>query len=121
MHFGVIKFFVQNVTLAEVHDKRILEVGSYDVNGSVRPIIEKTMYPQQYIGIDIRGGPCVDLVTSAEDLVDNFTTSCFDMVICLEVMEHVEHWREVIRAMKLVLKPAGILFLTTRSVGFPFH
>ena len=121
MHISVIKFFVNNAPLELFTGARVLEVGSYDVNGSVRPIVEKTLYSQQYIGIDIREGPLVDIVMPADKLTEKFGVQSFDIVICSEVMEHVENWRDVIDNIKRVLKVDGTLFLTTRSKGFPYH
>ncbi|MFP3237392.1 MAG: hypothetical protein RXR10_07980 [Vulcanisaeta sp.] len=40
MNVGVLDFFMRNVNCGEFNDKRVLEVGSKFVNGSVRPLIE---------------------------------------------------------------------------------
>jgi SAM-dependent methyltransferase len=45
----------------------------------------------------------------------------FDLVITTEMLEHVQDWKAVIANMKGVLKPGGVIFITTRSEGFPFH
>ncbi|MEM3793696.1 MAG: hypothetical protein QXS76_02180 [Candidatus Bathyarchaeia archaeon] len=56
------EFFVENVRSEEFKDKRISEVGSRYVNGSVRPLVERFMRPREYIGIDIEPGKYVDVV-----------------------------------------------------------
>jgi len=117
----VIEFFINNIKLEEFKGKRILEVGSKYVNGSVRPLIEKFASPKEYIGIDIESGKYVDLVLPAEKLCIYFGEENFDVVISTELLEHVRDWRIVIENMKSVLKTNGYIYITTRSVGFPFH
>ena len=48
----VLEFFMDNVNVEEFKDKRVLEVGSKYVNGSVRPFIERFLGPKEYIGAD---------------------------------------------------------------------
>ena len=121
MHYSVVKFFVSTVDLVDIQNKRILEVGSYNVNGSLRDIIVPTMYPKEYIGIDITSGNYVDQLISASTIDQVFGAESFDVVICTEMLEHAEDWKSAINNMKAVLKCNGLLFLTTRSKGFPLH
>ena len=44
--------------------RRVLEVGSRDVNGSVRQFFDGG----EYVGVDWRPGPCVDLVLLAHEM-----------------------------------------------------
>jgi len=53
MNVAVIEFFIEEVKTEGFRDKRILEVGSKYVNGSIRPLIEKFLSPSEYIGVDI--------------------------------------------------------------------
>ena len=46
-HIFVIEFFIDNIKPAEFNGKRVLEVGSKYVNGSVRPLIENFCSPKE--------------------------------------------------------------------------
>jgi len=112
MHISVLEFFIENTQKEEFENKRILEVGSRYVNGSVRPLIEKFFNPKEYIGVDIEKGKFVDVVCDAENLVDYFGRETFDVVISTELLEHVKDWRKVINNMKEVLKPNGYIYIS---------
>ncbi|MEM2196979.1 MAG: methyltransferase domain-containing protein [Sulfolobales archaeon] len=99
----VLEFFIENIRPEEFKDKRVLEVGSRYVNGSVRPLIKRFMQPKEYIDIDIEPGEYVDVVLPAEKLVEYFDSESFDVVISTETLEHVKDWRKVITNMKNVL------------------
>lgn len=108
------------LTSAEVAGRRVLEVGSYDVNGSVRRVITG-LAPAAYVGVDISEGPGVDVVCDVSDLVATFGPESHDVVVTTEMMEHVRDWRSAIRNLTGVLRPGGVLLLTTRSRGFKYH
>jgi len=120
-HVAVIEFFIENIEKEEFEGKRILEVGSKYVNGSVRPLIERFCSPKEYIGIDIEAGKFVDLILPAEKLVEYFGPESFDVVIATELLEHVQDWRLVVSNLKEVLKRGGYMYITTRSYGYPLH
>jgi len=84
----------------------ILEVGSYDVNGSVRDYF--TNY-EKYIGIDWRPGPGVDLVCFAHEM--KFSNQ-FDTIISASMLEHDQYWKRSISTMVKNLKEDGILLLS---------
>jgi SAM-dependent methyltransferase len=117
----VIEFFINNIRIEEFKGKRILEVGSKYVNGSVRPLIERFCYQKEYVGVDIEAGKFVDIVLPAEKLVEYFGSKSFDVVISTELLEHIQDWRLIISNMKDVLKHGGYIYITTRSYGFPYH
>ncbi len=121
MTISVIEFFIENLKKEEINNKKVLEVGSKYVNGSVRPIIEKFLQPEKYVGIDIEQGKFVDEVLTAEKLIEHFGQQSFDVVISTEMLEHVKDWRIVIHNMKGVLKEGGYLYITTCSKGYPYH
>ena len=108
------------LSAAEVRGKRVLEIGSLDVNGSLRPRVQ-ALGPSEYIGIDIRPGPGVDLICDAADLGQRFGPEAFDVVISTELLEHVRDWRTIVHNFKYVLRPEGVLLVSTRSYGVDFH
>ncbi len=117
----VYEFFMKYVDVEEFKGKRILEVGSRYVNGSVRQLIERFCKPKEYVGIDIESGKFVDLLLPAERLLEYFGPEHFDVVISTELLEHAQNWRLVINNIKMVLKRGGYTYITTRSKGMPYH
>lgn len=120
MHDTVIDFVKRFAREEHIKGRLVLEVGACDVNGSVRPHLEK-LDPALYVGTDARPGPRVDEVVDACDLVELFGLASFDAVICCEMLEHCFEWQRAINAMKAVLRPGGLLVMTARSWGFPKH
>lgn len=120
MHASVDTWARAILTHDVVRGRRVLEVGAYDVNGSIRPWVE-AMRPAWYVGTDRRAGPRVDVVTPAENLTEHFAQFSFDIVVCLETLEHIKRWRAALSKMFAVLRYDGLLVLTTRSEGFPRH
>src|SRR6266498_3525701 len=121
MHPSIIDLFAGGfLTRDEIAGKTILEVGSYDVNGSVRPIIE-THGPASYLGVDGQAGPRVDRVVDCGDLLATFGDQTFDVVVTTEMLEHVADWRRCMANLAAVITEGGLLVLTTRSPGFPYH
>ena len=98
-----------------ISTSRVLEVGSFDVNGAVRSLIA----PQQYLGIDLIAGPGVDRVARVEDLVDEGLQ--FNLIICCEVLEHDNNWRKTLDSCWRLTAPGGMLLVTCASTGRPEH
>ena len=96
---------------------QVLDVGSYDVNGTYRPLVEGLGW--RYTGLDLQAGPNVDIVATNPDrypLVD----ACFDVVISGSTMEHVARpWRWVPELVR-ILRPGGLLAIVTHWT-FPEH
>lgn len=119
-HSGCIRFATAQLKPDEIRGCDVLEVGSRDVNGSVRSIVHR-YEPTSYIGVDIEEGPGVDAICDATHLVHAFGPERFDAIISTELLEHVRDWRTVIDQMKDVLRPGGVVLITTRSKGFGLH
>lgn len=95
----------------------ILEVGSYNVNGTVRHHFEQ----EHYTGIDISEGPSVDRVMSSHRLKPVFGFDRFDLVLCLEMLEHDSQPWKTVEGIYKVLKPHGWVCATARGNGFGEH
>lgn len=117
---SAIVFCAKNLDKTEIRGKRVIDVGSYDFNGSIRPLIE-SWKPDEYIGVDILEGKSVDIVCSAEKLQEKFGSASFDIVISIEMLEHARNWKKAVSNLKKVCKTGGIILITTRSYGYPYH
>lgn len=115
----MLAFVERTLTAEQVAGKRILEVGSYDVNGSVRPFIE-SLQPARYWGVDASPGPRVDQVVDCMKLVAEVGDG-WDLVVSTEMLEHVRDWRTCMYQLAAAMASDGLLLLTTRSPGFKYH
>jgi SAM-dependent methyltransferase len=115
-----LSFGYRNLGENEIRSKSVLEVGSRNMNGSLRSHVE-AFGPASYLGVDVFPGPGVDEICDAEQLAERYGQDAFDLVISTEMLEHVCNWRQVIDNLKFVVRPGGVVLITTRSRGFPFH
>ena len=97
----------------------VLEVGSRNVNGSARAFCAPRS--SRYVGCDLEAGDGVDVIADATRLTAVFPPESFDVVITTEMMEHVPDWPSAWAELMAVLRPGGLLILSTRSPGFPLH
>ena len=119
-HASVILFGVIAIHEPDVRSKRVIEIGSFDVNGSMRQYIQ-SLKPLEYIGIDIVDGPGVDVICNVDYSVEMFGEESFDLIIVNEVLEHVRDWRQAVSNIKRICRRGGKVLITTRSRGFPIH
>lgn len=97
------------------HPLQVLDVGSYDVNGTYKPLFDG----DDYTGCDIVGGPNVDIFMR-EPYVLPFEDDLFDVVICGQTLEHVKQPWRLVAEMARVLVPGGVMVLIAPGEG-PAH
>lgn len=90
---------------------KVLEIGSYSVNGSVRPMFAGS----DYTGVDLTPGEGVDLVASGDS--DLFPDGTFDLTLSCECFEHNPKWVATFRNMHRMTRPGGIVLITCASRG----
>ena len=95
---------------------RVVEIGSQDVNGSIRQFCPQEF---EYIGVDFVDGMGVDLViTSPYELP--FEDNSVDIVVSSSCFEHSEMFWVVYLEIVRILKPHGLFYLNVPSNGM-FH
>lgn len=94
-------------------EKRVLEIGSLDINGSVRQFFDNCTY----IGVDLGEGKGVDLVAKGEDLT--FADDSFDVSISCECFEHNPEYIKTFNNMIRMTK--GLVIMTCATTGRPEH
>jgi SAM-dependent methyltransferase len=98
--------------------RRVLDVGSYDVNGSYRQFFPSSRY--DYVGLDMAPGPNVDVVPASPYRWKEIGTDTFDVVISGQVLEHAEFFWLTVSEMVRVLKKGGIVCIIAPN-GFDEH
>jgi SAM-dependent methyltransferase len=109
---STMRLFVESYHLTE--GCVIVDIGSYDYNGSYRPLFANGS--SKYIGADIIPGPGVDVIVGSDAwnaLKD------VDAVISGQTFEHVEDVPLLLGQIKEILKPSGLLCIIAPSAGPP--
>ena len=109
------KLASENLFRGNWNGRNILEVGSADVNGSIRPFFQGS----NYIGVDISPGKGVDVVGYGDKI--DFGDLNFDLTIPCECFEHNPEWVETFLNMYRMTKENGFLVFSCASRGRPEH
>lgn len=106
---------LKNKSLNYFKEQSVLEVGSLNINGTVRDFFEDC----SYIGIDVGPGKDVDVVCEGQkyDAPDN----TYDVVCSLECFEHNPYWMETFQNMIRLCRPDGLVFFTCATDGRSEH
>ena len=88
----------------------VIEIGSRDVNGSIRDLFPSA----SWLGIDIAPGPGVDIVCDATEWD---TLRRVDLLICCETFEHAPNWREIVIQSFPWLSGGGRCIFTAAGLG----
>lgn len=106
---------VANAYPANFYQKKVLDIGSGDVNGNNKYLFTNCFI----IGVDIAAGPNVDLVQSADSLT--FRDGFFDTIISTECFEHNPKYEGTIRNAIRMLKSDGLFLFSCATTGRPEH
>jgi len=96
-------------------NKKVLDIGSLDINGSNKELFEYC----SYIGLDLAEEKNVDAISIAH--LYNAPDNYFDTIISTEVFEHDMYYEETISNIIRMLKPGGLFLFTCGSIGRPEH
>ena len=96
-------------------NRKVLEVGSLDINGTVRTFFEEC----EYTGLDVGPGPGVDVVCGGQDYSELDNT--FDTIISCECFEHNPFWVETFANMIRMCKSGGLIIMTCAGEGREEH
>ena len=111
MHPAVVDFVTEHSTGRPVD---LLDVGGRDINGKVAhlfPSAARTV-------VDLHDAPDVDIVG---DICTLGLVEVADVVLCLEVLEHVENWRDIVTACANACRPGGLVLVTCAGPGRGEH
>lgn len=95
---------------------QVLEVGSRNINGSVRDFFAPDCW---YVGIDCTDGPGVDVVTLAHEF--DWRGDPFDVVISCEAFEHDPYLQKTIDHVLSMLRDGGLFVATMASPNRKEH
>lgn len=92
----------------------VIEVGSLWVEGGGGQALAdmRPLFPgRPYLGVDVRGGPGVDMEADGEALP--LPDEAFGLALCLDTVEHVKHPWRAYNELWRVLRPGGWLLTST--------
>lgn len=112
------EWFVKNYVPVQEHKLKVLDVGSYNVNGTYRVYFPDTRF--DYVGLDMAAGPNVDIVPANPYSWKEIDDNCYDIVISGQVLEHAEFFWVTVSEMTRVLKKDGLLCIIVPN-GFGEH
>jgi len=118
--FNIITRFRELVEKNFPQDKiKILDVGSYGVNGTYKEIFCNTE-KYLYTGLDVNPGPNVDYVPVDPYRWPELQDEAFDVIISGQAFEHIEYPWLIVEEMNRVLKKNGLICIVAPSRG-PEH
>lgn len=117
MHKQVIHFmeFVKKIFPNFFINKRVLDVGSGDINGNNRFLFENC----EYDGNDVIEATNVTIISKTKDLP--YANSTFDTIISTECFEHDPEYKESFIKIYNMLKPDGLFCFSCASTGRHEH
>ncbi len=93
----------------------ILDLGSQDINGSYRPLFDRS--PWRYLGVDMAAGKNVDVVLRDPYRWREIEAGSADVIVSGQTFEHTEFFWLTMREMTRALKPGGLCCIIAPSAG----
>lgn len=105
MHQNSLSLMAEFIQAYELKNRTgsVLDVGSYDVNGTYKPLWQGW----DYLGIDVAAGPNVDRVIPTSGIWD--LQRLFDVVISGQTLEHCRNPFTLSSTMAKHVKPGGLV------------
>jgi SAM-dependent methyltransferase len=92
------------------HPYRVLDVGC-----GVKPYYPFfEPYASEYVGVDVVENPAADLQGAVESLP--VEDASFDLVLCIQVLEHADDPAQGVRELRRVVAPGGAVLASTHGV-----
>ncbi len=107
--------FVKKLLPDHFINKRVLDVGSGDINGNNRFLFENCFYD----GNDVIEAKNVTIISKTKDL--QFVDNTFDTIISTECFEHDPEYKESFQKIYKMLKADGLFLFSCASTGRPEH
>lgn len=115
----LIKIFVKICSENLPIDDPIYEFGSYQVSGQINLANLRKFFPnKKYIGADMRKGPGVDVILNLHEI--KLPAASVGTVLLLDTIEHVEFPRKAFNEIYRILKPDGILIVSSH-MNYAIH
>ena len=96
-------------------NKKVLDIGSYDLNGTNSYLFENSTV----LGLDIEEGPGVDIVCEAQKY--DAPDESFDVIVSSECWEHNPYYKESLQNAVRMLKSGGFMLFACATTGRPVH
>jgi SAM-dependent methyltransferase len=93
----------------------VIEIGSLDINGTVRDLFTYC----NYVGFDLGPGPGVDYPVQGQEV--KYRDGAFDTAISAECFEHNPYWLETFVNMHRMTRVGGLVTFTCAGEGRPEH
>ncbi|NBW14575.1 MAG: methyltransferase domain-containing protein, partial [Caulobacteraceae bacterium] len=96
-------------------NKKVLDIGSYDLNGTNSYLFKNSTV----LGLDIEEGPGVDIVCEAQKY--DAPDESFDVIVSSECWEHNPYYKESLQNAVRMLKSGGFMLFACATTGRPVH
>jgi len=107
--------YVKNKFSDQFSNKQVVEVGSLNINGTVRIFFDNC----HYVGLDVAEGKDVDVVCEGQKF--DAPSESFDVAISCECFEHNPEWVATFNNMYRLVRPGGMIIMTCATTGRAEH